>query len=94
MEAFEAIHSLNVVHGDVRPENILVAEDNSVWIVDFEFAQILEGNSEERKSVEMDAVREMLRNLERISEPTDRYEVYSSQEPVTEGKSFSVINLL
>jgi len=43
MEAFAAIHSLNVIHGDVRPGNILVSDEgNAVWIVDFEFAYLID----------------------------------------------------
>jgi tRNA A-37 threonylcarbamoyl transferase component Bud32 len=33
---FHAIHELGVVHGDVRQQNILVKEDDSVVIIDFE----------------------------------------------------------
>jgi RIO-like serine/threonine protein kinase len=43
-KAFEAIHVLGVIHGDVRAANILVGKDESVWIIDFEFASIKEGN--------------------------------------------------
>ena len=43
MEVFNVIHGLNVVHGDIRPENMPVAEENSrMWIVDFKFAQIID----------------------------------------------------
>jgi RIO-like serine/threonine protein kinase len=49
MKSFEAIHGLNVLHGDIRPENILVGTDGAVWIIDFEFSYIpidsLEGRS-------------------------------------------------
>jgi RIO-like serine/threonine protein kinase len=44
LKAFKAIHALGVVHGDVRADNILVGKDESVWIIDFEFAAIVEGN--------------------------------------------------
>jgi tRNA A-37 threonylcarbamoyl transferase component Bud32 len=37
---YDAIHSLNVIHGDVRAENILIHKDGkSVWIVDFELSE-------------------------------------------------------
>ena len=49
LKAFDAIHSLNVIHGDVRAENILVAEDgNTAWIVDFEFAEIIKDGDDTR----------------------------------------------
>jgi RIO-like serine/threonine protein kinase len=45
IKAFDAIHSFNVIHGDVRAENILVGRDDKVWIVDFEFSEIVNGDS-------------------------------------------------
>ena len=65
--AFEEIHALNVIHGDIRPANILVTEDeNKVWIIDFEDGQILANGVEGRESeisIEMEAVREMLHDI-------------------------------
>ena len=61
--AYKAIHSLGIVHGDVRAENILVAEDgNKVWIIDFEFAEIMDGASEAESMIyqEREAVMELL----------------------------------
>jgi len=67
LTAFEEIHHLNVVHGDVRPANILVAEDgNKVWIIDFEDGEIIADGDEERETKvlnEMKAVREMLQYI-------------------------------
>ena len=69
LAAFEAIHSLNVVHGDIRAANILVAEEgNKVWIVDFEDGQILADGDDERESEisnEMEAVNEMLKDIKK-----------------------------
>lgn len=31
----ESIHSLNVVHGDIKPSNIMILEDDSVVLIDF-----------------------------------------------------------
>ena len=64
LAAFEMIHSLNVIHGDVRTANILVAENsNKVWIIDFDYGEIIEdcGDRELLISAEMEAVREILR---------------------------------
>jgi tRNA A-37 threonylcarbamoyl transferase component Bud32 len=48
-KAFDAIHSHDVVHGDIRSANILVDEERKlVWIVDFEFATILMDGSEDK----------------------------------------------
>ena len=42
LEAFNSIHSLGVIHGDVRADNILVSNHgNGAWIIDFEFAEII-----------------------------------------------------
>jgi serine/threonine protein kinase len=66
LKAFDAIHSLNVVHDDVRAENILVAEDgNTAWIIDFEFAEIVK-EEDTRKTLiseETQAVRDLLEGL-------------------------------
>jgi len=43
-KAFAEIHKLEVIHGDVRAANILVAEDESIWILDFESAQVVSGS--------------------------------------------------
>ena len=43
-QAFAEIHKLEIIHGDVRAANILVAEDESVWILDFESAQVVSGS--------------------------------------------------
>jgi len=67
LAAFKEIHALNVIHGDIRPANILVTEDeNKVWIIDFENGQILADGDEGRESEisnEMEAVHEMLRDI-------------------------------
>lgn len=65
IKAFEAIHSLNVIHGDVHAENILVTEDGqTVWIVDFEFADIIDSeNIEPLKAAEMECVMALLNEI-------------------------------
>jgi hypothetical protein len=64
LAAFDAIRALNVVHGDVRPENIRGAEDgNKVWIIDFEDGQIIADGDEAKESDisnEMEEVHRML----------------------------------
>jgi len=44
MRALNAIHSCGILHGDIRPENILVSKTRKsfrVYFIDFEFAQCL-----------------------------------------------------
>ena len=43
-QAFAEIHKRKIIHGDVRAANILVAEDESVWILDVESAQVVSGS--------------------------------------------------
>jgi len=40
LAAFAALHKLNVIHGDVRRENVLVLEDHSVRLINFENGSI------------------------------------------------------
>ena len=66
LAAFDMIHNLNVIHGDVRTANVLIAEKgNKVWIIDFDYGEIIEdrGDRESLISAEMEAVREMLRDV-------------------------------
>ena len=63
LKAFDAIHSLNIIHDDVRAGNILVSEDgNTTWIIDFEFAEIIKDDDvrESLISKETQVVRELL----------------------------------
>ena len=52
MEAMEALHSNRFVHGDLRPQNVLVV-GNSVRIVDFDWAG-LEGTARYPKELNME----------------------------------------
>jgi serine/threonine protein kinase len=35
-DAYARVHELGVIHGDIRPENILILKDCSVRIIDFD----------------------------------------------------------
>jgi len=61
--AFAEIHKLDVIHGDVRAANILVAEDESIWILDFEYARVVSGS---RGQVFTDEASEVRMLLDRI----------------------------
>jgi serine/threonine protein kinase len=73
LAAFEEIHNLNVLHGDVRPANILAAEEgNKVWIIDFEDGEIIVDGDEAREckvSNEMEAIHEMLQDIRKGQSP-------------------------
>jgi thiamine kinase-like enzyme len=59
-DAFESIHQLGIVHNDVRPGNVLISQDGSVWIIDFEHA----GTGGERiYDVEHGHIRDMIHEL-------------------------------
>lgn len=38
---------MNIIHRDVKPENLLISEDNELKICDFGFAKIHNKNSKE-----------------------------------------------
>ena len=60
--AFQSIHKLGVVQGDVRRENVLVGDDNAVMIVDFEASEF-EEFLEAVVIMEDESVEKMLRDL-------------------------------
>jgi Uncharacterized protein with protein kinase and helix-hairpin-helix DNA-binding domains len=62
--AFQLIHEVGVIHGDVRSENILVREDDSVVIVDFESGEF-EDFPEEVVRMEDEVVEKLLSDLEK-----------------------------
>jgi serine/threonine protein kinase len=39
-KAYQRLHCRGVLHGDVRASNILISDDNSVYIIDFESSRI------------------------------------------------------
>lgn len=58
--AFEMLHKHCIYHGDVRPANILVRDDNSVVLIDFERSV---SNADRMMLLEEeDEVRHMLRS--------------------------------
>jgi len=63
MQAFSEIHARGVCHGDVRCENILVKQDGSVVLVDFEVSTI--DADESQLEAEMREVKDFLASLKR-----------------------------
>jgi len=60
--AFNAIHELGVIHGDVRRQNIMVKADQSIVIIDFEISRH-EGVSASDIENEDDIVEDLLIEL-------------------------------
>lgn len=50
LSALETLHQANVIHRDIKPDNILVNESGQVWLVDYEIARIY--RNEVRKDTE------------------------------------------
>jgi serine/threonine protein kinase len=67
IKAFSAIHSLGVIHGDIREENILISENgDAAWIIDFEFTEIVNVKDDVKMAEmfhETQAVEDLLREL-------------------------------
>jgi len=42
---FEYIHSKNVIYRDLKPENLLIADDGYLKLTDFGFAKVVEGRT-------------------------------------------------
>lgn len=42
---FEFLHSKNVIYRDLKPENLLIAEDGYLRLTDFGFAKVVEGRT-------------------------------------------------
>jgi tRNA A-37 threonylcarbamoyl transferase component Bud32 len=40
-KAFQELHKLGVLHGDIRAANIIVAAGGSIYIVDYELARVV-----------------------------------------------------
>jgi RIO-like serine/threonine protein kinase len=59
-DAFESIHRLGIVHNDVSPRNVLISQDGSVWIIDFEHAGT---GGESVYDVEYGHIRNMIHEL-------------------------------
>jgi RIO-like serine/threonine protein kinase len=59
-EAFDAIHKVGVLHGDIRRQNVMIREDRSVVIIDFEHSIYSDDLSTDRIREENDEIEFML----------------------------------
>lgn len=51
ISAFEYLESCNILHRDIRPQNILIDQANNVKIIDFGFGKMLTEEEQEGKSI-------------------------------------------
>ena len=70
--AYKALHKQRVLHGDIRRENVLVLEDESVRIIDFDKATILPEIDEDLLLREEEDVASMLDELKGQSDGSVR----------------------
>lgn len=55
-KAYGELHQLGVLHGDVRPSNILVSSSESVYIIDFENASMASERVREGEMLEVQRI--------------------------------------
>ena len=63
--AFAEVHHLGVIHGDIRKQNIMVKEDKSVVIIDFESSVYYENLSQRMVKDENDEIDRVLKEVKR-----------------------------
>jgi Ser/Thr protein kinase RdoA (MazF antagonist) len=62
-KAYESLHELGIVHGDVHPDHILVLEDGSIRIIDFDCAFIVPVGYDKLIDFEEEEINNLLREL-------------------------------
>jgi RIO-like serine/threonine protein kinase len=63
--AFAEIHRLGVIHGDIRKQNIMVKEDKSVVVLDFETSVYHENLSDDMIRDENEVIQRVLKEVKR-----------------------------
>ena len=63
-KAYQEIHKLKVLHGDVRAANILVSDDKSIYIIDFESSRPEEEWRLEDESAEVEKLFKKIKERE------------------------------
>lgn len=63
--AFAEIHRLGVIHGDIRKQNIMVKEDKSVVVLDFESSVYHEDLSDDMIQDENEVIQRVLQEVKK-----------------------------
>ncbi len=74
LDVVSRLHAAGVVHGDVKPQNVLVDDKGELHIIDFGLASVVGRQSAETGATLAYAAPEILRG----GRPTERSDVYSS----------------
>ena len=45
VQIFEYLHSKNIIYRDLKPENVLIAQDGYIKLTDFGFAKIVDNRT-------------------------------------------------
>jgi serine/threonine-protein kinase len=78
LSAVAAAHRAGLVHRDVKPENVLIGEDNSVKVADFGLAQAVEASTEDPDGQLMATVAYVAPELVTDGRADPRSDVYSA----------------
>ena len=70
--AFAEIHRLGVIHGDIREQNIMVKEDKSVVVLDFESSVYHEDLSDDLIQDENEVIQRVLKEVKRENSSSPR----------------------
>ncbi len=78
LSAVAAAHRAGLVHRDVKPENVLIGEDNTVKVADFGLAQAVEASTEDPDGQLMATVAYVAPELVTDGRADPRSDVYSA----------------
>jgi len=77
ISAFEYLEQNNILHRDIRPENILIDKNENVKIIDFGFGKRLDGVKDQKNSIILNwPVTELPDEVELYHEYDKRTEIY------------------
>lgn len=57
LDAIYFLHQHNVVHGDMKPDNIIVDSNNRLKLIDFAYAHIMESLEAQRRPLKIRGTR-------------------------------------
>lgn len=76
LSAFEYLESLGILHRDIKPDNILVDENNDLKIIDFGFGKVLTENQSAAESIFLNWP------VSRMPEDVERLKIYDFQTEI------------